>query len=97
MDLTELEHLGLYDPNAGDAAQQRAMLEYLLAGGATVEEMVAAARENRLPFVLGDRHISAGPPRFTLQEASERAGLSVETISRCWRAAGFPAPKPGVP
>jgi class 3 adenylate cyclase len=96
MDLAELERLGLYDPTATDAAQQRAMLEYVLAAGATVEEMGAAARENRLPFVLGDRLISPGRPHLTLEQASERVGLSVDTISRCWRAAGFPAPTAGV-
>jgi Adenylate cyclase regulatory domain len=96
MDLADLERLGLYDPTAVDAAQQRAMLEYIFAAGATIEEMGAAARENRLPFVLGDRLISPGRPHLTLEDASERVGLPIETISRCWRAAGFPAPTPGV-
>ena len=92
MDLVELEHLGLYDPAARNAAAQRELLEYLVGQGATVEEMCAAARENRLPFVLGDRLISPGPPEFTLEQVSQRVGLPVATVSRCWRAAGFPAP-----
>jgi class 3 adenylate cyclase len=92
MDLAELERLGLYQPSAPDAAQQREMLAYLLRQGATVEEMCAAARENRLPFVLGDRLISSGRPELTLEQVSARAGLSVATVTRCWRAAGFPAP-----
>ena len=92
MDLVELEHLGLYDPTARNAAAQRELLEYLVGQGATVEEMCAAARENRLPFVLGDRLISPGPPEFTLEQVSQRVGLPVATVSRCWRAAGFPAP-----
>jgi class 3 adenylate cyclase len=92
MDLDELERVGLYRPAASDAAQQRDLLEYMLRQGATVEEMRASARENRLPFLLGDRLISPGRPELTLEQASRRVGLSVETISRCWRAAGFPAP-----
>jgi adenylate cyclase len=96
MDLVELERLGLYHPAAVDAAEQREMLEYLFGKGVTVEEMCAAARENRLPFLLGDRLISPGRPQLTLEQASERVGLPVATVSRCWRAAGFPAPTPGV-
>ncbi len=96
MDLDDLERLGLYQPAAPDAPEQREMLEYLLRQGATVAEMCAAARENRLPFVLGDRLISPGRPELTLEQLSVRAGLPVATVSRCWSAAGFPAPIPGV-
>jgi adenylate cyclase len=96
MDLVELERLGLYHPTAVDAAEQREMLAYLVGAGVSVEEMCAAARENRLPFVLGDRLISPGQPQLTLEQASERVGLPVATVSRCWRAAGFPAPTSGV-
>jgi hypothetical protein len=87
--------LALYHPTAVVAAEQREMLAYLFGEGVTVEEMRAAARENRLPFVLGDRLISPGRPQLTLEQASERVGLPIATVSRCWRAAGFPPPTPG--
>jgi class 3 adenylate cyclase len=96
MDVVELERLGLYRPTAVDAAEQHEMLEYLFSAGVTVEEMCAAARENRLPFLLGDRLMSPGGPELTIEQASERVGLPVATVSRCWRAAGFPAPAHGV-
>jgi class 3 adenylate cyclase len=97
MDWDELTRLGLYDPNAPDAEQKRELLEYLAAQGATIEEMLIAEREHRLPFVLGDRLINPGRPELTLEETARRVGVDVTIITRCWRALGFPASDLGGP
>jgi class 3 adenylate cyclase len=92
LDLDELRRAGLYDPNDDAAAERRALLEYLVANGVTVDEMVAADHEHRLPFVLGDRLISPGPRELTLDDVAEWVGLSTESIRRLWRALGFVEP-----
>jgi class 3 adenylate cyclase len=93
LDLDELRRAGLYDPNDAAAGDRRALLEYLVANGVTVDEMVAADREYRLPFVLGDRLISPGPRELTLDDVAERVGLSTESIRRLWRALGLVEPE----
>lgn len=39
----ELERLGLYDPSAGDAAERLELIRYVMALGATMEEVAAAS------------------------------------------------------
>lgn len=92
LNLGELQRLGLYDPDDTDAAGRRALLEYLVANDVTVDEMVAADREHRLPFVLGDRVISPGRREFTIDEVAERIVIAVESVRRLWRALGLVEP-----
>jgi len=94
-DLSELSEVGLYDPDSPDADDRRALLEYLLAHGATIERMLTAAAEQRLPAVAGDLRIEGGGPRLGLDELAARAGLSRDLAARVWRASGFPEPDPG--
>lgn len=89
VDLERYEALGLYHPDASDAAQQRDLLELLAANGVSVDEMVAANAEDRLPFVLGDRVIAQGPRELTLSEVAERTALSPDMVRRVWRALGY--------
>jgi len=97
VDLATFEAHGLYDPDAPDASERRVLLEHLAARGATIEEMVAADAEGRLPFVLGDRLISPGRPTMTVREAAARVGVSPDLVRWCHRAVGLSAPGGGEP
>jgi len=90
--MAEYVAAGLYDPDATDADERRTLLEHLANRGATIDEMVAAAAEDRLPFVLGDRLISPGTPTMTLDEAAARVGVDRDVVMRTWRAVGFASP-----
>jgi adenylate cyclase len=97
VDLEELERLGLYDPGAEGAAERLALLRFLREQGATVEEMVEADRQGRLPGLAGDRLLRPGGRRLTQREAAERAGVSLQMAARLGRACGLPDPGPDVP
>jgi class 3 adenylate cyclase len=92
LDLDELRRAGLYDPNGAAADERRALLDYLVTNGVTIDEMIAAHREHRLPFVLGDHLISPGPRELTLDDIAARVGISTEAIRRLWRALGLVEP-----
>jgi class 3 adenylate cyclase len=89
MDLAPYEEQGLYDPDAAGADGQRQLLELLVANGVTIEEMVAANTEHRLPFVLGDRLIRPDRAHLTLADVAERVSMPPDRVQRIWRALGF--------
>jgi adenylate cyclase len=89
----ELEAAGLYDPDAADAAERLALLEYFIDLGATLEELVATKPDEfgvlaSAIALWGDRE------RLSLDEVAAASGADTELISRTWRAAGFPEPDP---
>lgn len=83
---------GLYDPGDERAAQRLELLEHLAARGVSIEEMVEAEREGRLPLVAAELRIRGGRERFTLAEACARTGIAPDAFWRVWRADGFPDP-----
>lgn len=89
IDVDRLVSAGLYDADAPDAPERLALLEYLVARGATIEMMVEADAVGRLPLVAGDlvRREGLG---ITARELASRTGLSVEQVERVWRAGGLP-------
>ncbi len=87
----ELEAAGLYDPNAADAEQHLALLEYLIDAGVTVDEMLVEPT-NELPALALGAGLWATRERLTLAESAERTGLDPELLRRAWRAAGFVNP-----
>jgi adenylate cyclase len=89
---TELERLGLYDPDDQHAAERLELIEYLLSLGATLDDLVEAG-EDELPRVASMIALR-GPGRLTRAEVAERAGVSEELAERVWRASGFPDPGP---
>jgi class 3 adenylate cyclase len=97
VDLAELEAHGLYDPDAPDAEEQRALLEYLVAQGVGLEDMVESKRLGRLAFAAGDVHIRPGSPVYTVDEVAARTGVEPGLIVRVWRASGFAVPPPDKP
>ena len=95
MDLAKYRDRGLYDPSAPDAAEQRDLLEHLAARGVTIDQMLLAQSEDRLPFVLGDLLIRTGEPELTIEQVAARASMTTATVARLWRAAGLPEPEAG--
>ena len=90
MDWDALTAAGLYDPDAADAADRRALLEFLDAEGCTLGEMVAAHARGRLFGLAGDRKVRPGRDELTLREAAALTGIDLALVERLWRAYGFP-------
>jgi adenylate cyclase len=91
VDTAEWEHLGLYDPDAADAPQRRALLEYLVEQGASLDDLVAFRDwEPGLASVLALR----GGAGVTIDEVVERSPLDREKVTAFVRAAGLPVPGP---
>jgi adenylate cyclase len=89
----ELEAAGLFDPDAEDAPQQLALLDYLVSLGATIDELVSA-RPGELPLLASTIALWGDGPRLTLAEVAAAADVEPALIARTWRAAGFPDPDP---
>ncbi len=89
----ELEAAGLYDPAAPGAAERLALLQYLLGVGATIDDLVAAPRDE-LPLLASSLALWGRGKRLTIDEVSERAGVEPALVARAMRAAGFPEPDP---
>jgi adenylate cyclase len=88
--MTEWQHAGLYDPDAPDADEHRALLEYLASLGLTVEDVNDAACDRRLGRLAADRMLWGDTgPTLTAAEIAARAGLSEEATRRIIRAAGI--------
>jgi adenylate cyclase len=90
MGAADFEAAGLYDPKAPEAAERLELLEWLAGRGATLEEMVRAAREGSLTALAGDLVLERGP-RYTLAEIVERTGFSPDLVRELNLALGFPA------
>jgi class 3 adenylate cyclase len=90
VDWQAIEDAGLYDPADPDAADRRALIEYLDAEGCTLDEMKAAHAKGRLFGLAGDRIVRPGRDEFTLREAAEKIGADPLLVQRLWRAFGLP-------
>lgn len=90
MSASDYQAAGLYDPDAENAADRLALLDWLAGRGFTLDEMKAAHAAHRLTAMAGDGVIRPGE-LFSLEEVAERADVSVEEIERIRRAVGLPA------
>ena len=96
MTSAEFEAAGLYDPQAPNAADRLALLEWLAARGLTLEEMVAAHRRGILTSIAGD--MALRPERhLTLAQIAERVGVPPARIEEMILAAGLRPPDPAEP
>jgi adenylate cyclase len=93
-DVAELERLGLYDPAAPGAEDRLLLLEKVFAMGATVDEVLEAARIASLGDLALD--LSIRPPGETqdLEQYAAGSGLDPDLVRRMWRALGLPASGP---
>ncbi len=83
---------GLLDGLEGeDRAARERLLERLLAEGATLEELRAAAAEGRLVLLAVERVLGG---RYTANEVAERSGLPAAMLLRIRRQAGLPEAGP---
>lgn len=96
MDVEELQVNGLYDPNAPDSEARRALLQYLVDRGATVEQMQRAQENGTLTRLAGDLELRPEPGEYTIVEFAARMRMPVELVERIWSAAGLPALEPEV-
>ena len=89
VDWDALAAAGLYDPADGAAADRRALLEFLVAEGCTLDEMVRAHARGRLFGLAGDRKVRPGRDEFTLREAAAETGMDLDLVTALWRAFGL--------
>ena len=84
VDFDALEAAGI-----ANARERAALIEYLDSLGFTAEEMVEAERRGRLFGLAGDVLQWSGRPIYTLREAADRLGVSVEELTHAWHALGL--------
>jgi len=89
VDAAEFEARGLFDPEAPNAADRLALLEWLADRGLSIEQMVEAAAANRLTAVAGDLALRPGE-RLTMLEVAESTGLTVEQVRQLSLTIGLP-------
>ncbi len=77
------ERAGLYDPDDPNAAERKALLEYLTERGATIEQMVAAHEAGSLPGLAGDL-VTQGSTTMVPGRASSPSAVA----SRCPASSG---------
>jgi len=90
VDTDALEKAGLFSRDDPGAEERRALLEYLTARGATLEQMVEAHRLGRLPAVAGDLILGIGPATLSAEEVAVRCRVPVERVQRVLLALGLP-------
>jgi adenylate cyclase len=93
-DLDRLAQGGVYDPDAADAAEQRALLHRLLENGLTLEDLLSANRLGNLVLRAFARLILPGE-RVSIDDAATSTGLTVGEVLRIRRAWGLTDPGPG--
>lgn len=70
---------------------------FLLARGATPEEIRRAEAEGWLTLLAIDRSLFANQAKFSREEVARQSGVDPELSARLWRALGFPDVPDGVP
>ncbi len=91
----DFDDAGLLDGLTGKEREARLdLLERLASDGVSIEELRAAADEDRLVLLPVERALGA---RYTAKEISERSGVPVELLIRIRRALGFPDVEPHDP
>jgi adenylate cyclase len=84
------EEAGLYDSADRDANERLALLRYLTARGATVEQMVEAHRLGSLPGLAGDLVTQRAERQVPVKEIARRSGMELPSVMRVLLAVGIP-------
>src|SRR4051794_25922842 len=92
MDIDALVAAGLYDPDAPEADDRLGLLRYLARSGATLEEMVEAARSGNPPPLAPAPRLVRGP--LAAVDLAERSGAGVEEVFETYRLLGIDVPDP---
>jgi adenylate cyclase len=85
------ERAGLYDPADPGAEERRALLEFLVRRGATIQKMVEAHAVGALPGLAGDLVTSPNAVTVPVPTIAEHHGVPVARVLRVLQAAGIPA------
>ena len=93
-ELDRLAITGVYDPAADDAAEQRALLQWMVDGGITIDELTATPGVGGLVLRTFCQLIQPGT-RLSLDELAFASGVAAPTVLRLHRAWGLPDPLPG--
>jgi class 3 adenylate cyclase len=94
LDPAQLQAAGLYDPDAPNAADRLALLEWILEQGIAVDELIRMAHAaSSLTGLVADRIVRPGA-RLTLEEAASRSGTTVEQARQIVQATGSPPAPP---
>jgi adenylate cyclase len=96
VDLDALRAAGLYDPDAPNADDRLALLEWIADHGISVDEMIDAKKHGSLTGLVGDGVVRPGT-RVALREAARRCGLTPDELQRVWQATGFAPVAPDTP
>jgi adenylate cyclase len=81
---------GLYDPDADDADERRALLEHLTGLGLSVDDINEAACGRGFGQLAADRLLWGDRgPSLTTAELADRVGMTTEHLRRVVRAAGL--------
>lgn len=89
MDAAEFEALGLYDPEAPEAADRLALLGWLADRGLSIGQIAEAGAAGRLTAVAGELALRPGP-RLSMVEVAESTELTVEQIRQLSLTIGLP-------
>jgi adenylate cyclase len=89
VDAAEFEALGLYDPEAPNAADRLALLEWLADRGLSIGQIAEAGAAGRLTAVAGELALRPGP-RLSMVEVAEGTDLTVEQIRQLSLTIGLP-------
>src|SRR5690242_11649443 len=86
---------GLVEGLEDDAARaaRRALLDELHADGASLEDLRAAVKEDRLVLLAVERRLTS-EPRYSLREMCDQTGMELELMIATRRALGLPVPDP---
>jgi adenylate cyclase len=89
VDAAEFEALGLYDPEAPDAADRLALLGWLADRGLSIGQIAEAGAAGRLTAIAGDLALRPGR-RLSMLEVAEGTDLTVEQIRQLSLTIGLP-------
>jgi adenylate cyclase len=90
VDSRHWEEAGLYHPEAPDATERLALLEYLSDRGATLEQMAEAHGLGSLPGLAGELALGPGAPLVSVDDLAARCGVPAERVRRVMLAVGLP-------
>lgn len=90
LDIDALVEAGVHDPDAPDADDRLAVLQYLWDQGASVPQLIAGCRSGSLAGLAAD--LVTFPRRvLRVDEVADALGWPTEKVTRIYLAAGLPA------
>ncbi|MGQ0805335.1 MAG: adenylate/guanylate cyclase domain-containing protein [Actinomycetota bacterium] len=89
MNASDYQAAGLYDPDGENADGRLALLEFLAATGATLEQMIDADARGALASAAWNRQVLRRGELLSLREIATRADMTLTDADEAWRAVGL--------